>query len=130
MTDPAALRPTDAEIAILGVLWSRGACTVRQVHEALSDRGTGYTTVLKLMQIMAGKGLVTRDESRRTHIYEAALPRDQVQSSLAQDLVQRAFAGSTSQLVLRALQDKAPSAEELDEIRAMLDALQSKEDSP
>lgn len=121
-------RPTDAETAILGVLWTRGPSTVRQVHEALATRKTGYTTVLKLMQIMAGKGLATRDESKRTHVYTAAVDREHVQARLADDLVQRAFSGSTSQLVLRALQSGAASDAELDEIRTMLDDLQARDD--
>lgn len=118
-------RPTDAETAILSVLWLQGPCTVRRVHEALTERGTGYTTVLKLMQIMASKGLVVRDESKRTHVYTAALPQARVQARLAADLAARAFAGSTSQLVLRALQSGQTSADELQEIRAMLDRLEA-----
>src|SRR5689334_19153581 len=89
---PKLPRPTDAELAILRVLWDRGPSTVRAVHEALTDaRETGYTTSLKLMQIMAEKGLVTRDESSRTHIYSARLTQDQTQRQLIADLVDRAF---------------------------------------
>src|SRR5262245_12806184 len=86
-------RPTDAELAILRVLWSRGPSTVREVHEALQD-GSGYTTVLKLMQIMAEKGLVVRDESERAHVYSAKLTQERTQRQLVQDLVERAFGGS------------------------------------
>ena len=120
-------RPTDAEVAILGVLWAEGPQTVRDVHEALASRKTGYTTVLKLMQIMADKGLVTRDVSRRTHVYSAAVSQAHVQARLARDLVERAFSGSTSQLVLRALEQGQPTADELEEIRRMLDSLEGKE---
>jgi len=88
-------RPTDSELAILTILWERGPSTVRQVHEALADeRDTGYTTTLKLMQIMADKGLVTRNESARTHVYSAMASEEQTQRQLLKDLVDRAFGGS------------------------------------
>lgn len=110
-------------MAILGVLWERGASTVRQVHGVLEpERGTGYTTVLKLLQIMFSKGLVRRDDSARSHVYEAAVDRDEVQRRLVRDLEQRAFGGSTAALVMRALSSEDTSAEELDAIRAWLDA--------
>src|ERR1044071_9705155 len=93
-------RPTDAELTILRVLWDRGPATVRQVHESLAgDRETGYTTTLKLMQIMADKGLVTRDESSRTHVYAARVPRDRTQKQLVSHLIDRAFGGSSAALV-------------------------------
>ena len=114
-------RPTDAELAILRVLWERGPATVRQVHEALADRETGYTTTLKLMQIMADKGLVTRDESARTHVYAARVSQQHTQRQLVNDLVDRAFGGSAAELVLRALSDARTSAEELREIRKLID---------
>ena len=115
-------RPTDAELEILRVLWERGPATVRQVHEALSaDRETGYTTTLKLMQIMAEKGLVTRDESSRTHVYSARASQESTQRQLVNDLVQRAFGGSAAELVLRALSSHKTSAEELGEIRKLID---------
>ena len=114
-------RPTDAELAILRVLWERGPATVRQVHEALADRETGYTTTLKLMQIMADKGLVTRDESARTHVYAARVSQEQTQRQLVNDLVDRAFGGSATELVLRALSDARTSAEDLREIRKLID---------
>src|SRR5687767_13468898 len=98
-------KPTDAELAILRVLWARGASTVRQVAETL-DRAVGYTTVLKLLQIMTEKGLVVRDESARTHVYEAAFSEDQTQRQLVNDLVERAFDGSAAKLVLQALASK------------------------
>ena len=115
-------RPTDAELEILRVLWERGATTVRQVHEALArTRDTGYTTTLKLMQIMADKGLVTRDESARTHIYEARVSQEHTQRQLLNDLVDRAFGGSAAELVLRALSSHRSSAAELQEIRKLID---------
>lgn len=122
--------PTDAELAILTVLWRRGPSTVREVHEALHpSQGTGYTTVLKLMQLMAQKGLLLRDESQRSHVYRAASAEAQTQRRLLGDLMDRAFAGSTSQLVLRALSVKRASAEELEQIRSLLDQL-SEEKKP
>jgi predicted transcriptional regulator len=114
-------RPTDAELAILRVLWDRGPATVRQVHEALAEaRETGYTTTLKLMQIMAEKGLVTRDESNRTHVYESRLRRDETQRQLVTDLVDRAFGGSAAQLVLQALTAHSTSPAELQEIQQLI----------
>jgi BlaI family transcriptional regulator, penicillinase repressor len=113
--------PTDAELAILRVLWSRGPCTVRDVHDSLSAQGTGYTTVLKLMQIMAAKGLVTRDESRRSHVYSAVPSEEKTQRRLIGELADKAFSGSAAQLVLRALSMKPASREDLAAIRAMLD---------
>jgi len=115
-------RPTDAELAILRVLWERGPATVRQVHDALAgDRATGYTTTLKLMQIMAEKGLVTRDESARTHVYDARVSRDRTQRQLVNDLIDRAFGGSAAALVLQALSAQPASDEELGEIRRLID---------
>ncbi|MGH9204382.1 MAG: BlaI/MecI/CopY family transcriptional regulator [Vicinamibacterales bacterium] len=114
--------PTDAELEILRVLWERGPSTVRQVHEALSGtRETGYTTTLKLMQIMADKGLVIRDESSRTHIYEARASQEHTQRQLLNDLVERAFGGSAAELVLRALSSHKTSDDELREIRRLID---------
>jgi len=115
-------RPTDAELAILRVLWDRGPATVRQVHEALARaRETGYTTTLKLMQIMAEKGLVTRDEAARTHVYAARLTRDETQQQLVSDLLDRAFGGSATALVLQALKAGEASAADLNEIQALID---------
>jgi BlaI family transcriptional regulator, penicillinase repressor len=120
-------RPTDAELAILRVLWDRGASTVRQVHEALADtRDTGYTTTLKLMQIMADKGLVTRNETARTHVYSANAGQEQTQRQLVQDLVDRAFGGSAAQLVLRALGADAATDAELKQIRKLIDDYREK----
>lgn len=100
---------------------------MRQVHEALPQRGTGYTTVLKLMQIMAHKGLVLRDESRRSHVYRPTVERTAMQRRWVDDLLDRAFGGSTSALVLRALSSRRASSDELAEIRAMLDELEPTE---
>ena len=115
-------RPTDAELAILRVLWERGPSTVRQVHEALSGRReTGYTTTLKLMQIMAEKRLVDRDESSRTHVYTASMSAAHTQGQLLNDLVDRAFGGSAAALVLRALSTRSATDDELREIRRLID---------
>lgn len=119
-------RPTDAELALLSVLWERGPSTVRQVHDRLDDR-VGYTTVLKILQIMTEKGLVTRDESARAHVYTAAHAREETQGRLVDDLVSRAFAGSASKLVMNALSNRRASREELNEIRRLLDALEEEE---
>ena len=118
-------RPTDAELEILKVLWRRGPSTVREVFETLGEaRGTGYTTVLKLMQIMAAKRLVKRDEGERAHRYEAALAEDETQRRLVGELVQKAFDGSAKKLVLQALSSRRATADELAEIRRMLDELE------
>lgn len=115
-------KPTAAETELLAVLWDLGPSTVRAVHDVLETRrATGYTTVLKLLQIMAGKGLVLRDESDRTHVYRPAHPREAMQGELVGDLIDRAFDGSATELVMRALATKRPSKDELDRIRAMLD---------
>jgi len=115
-------RPTDAELEILTVLWSRGPTTVREVHDTISARKpTQYTTVLKMMQIMAEKGLVRRDEKQRAHIYEAARPREWTQQQLAGDLLQRGFNGSARSLMMGALSSRKASKEELSELRKLLD---------
>lgn len=119
-------RPTDAELAILRVLWARGPSTVRQVHEALASRDTGYTTTLKLMQIMADKGLVTRNETSRTHVYAAKAGEEQTQQQLVKDLVDRAFGGSAAALVLRALSSDDATDDELTEIRKLIDDYREK----
>jgi BlaI family transcriptional regulator, penicillinase repressor len=115
-------RPTDAELELLTILWSRGPSTVRDVHEAVVKRKpTQYTTVLKTLQIMAEKGLVRRDEKQRAHIYQAARPREWTQRQLAGDLLQRAFAGSAHTLMMGALSARKASKEELAELRKLLD---------
>jgi BlaI family transcriptional regulator, penicillinase repressor len=114
-------KPTEAELAILGVLWQRGPSTVREVYQTLNEvKKTGYTTVLKFMQIMHEKGLVTRDEKPYAHVYEARLPQEQAQRTLVADLLDRAFEGSMSSLVLQALSSRKATAEELSEIRKIL----------
>jgi predicted transcriptional regulator len=120
-------RPTDAELAILRILWERGPSTVRQVHEILArDRQAAYTTALKLLQIMTEKGLVERDERDRTHIYRARLGEEQTQRQLVRDLVDRAFGGSAMKLVVQALASKRASAEELRDIRKAIDEARSR----
>lgn len=119
---PITRKPTDAELEILTVLWSRGPATVRDIHEVVAKRkSTQYTTVLKLLQIMAEKGLVRRDEKQRAHVYEAACSREWTQKQLAGDLLQRAFNGSAARLLQGALSARKASKAELDEIRKLLD---------
>ena len=113
-------KPTDAELGILRVLWARGPSTVRQVAEAM-DREAGYTTLLKLLQIMTEKRLVRRDESTRTHVYEAAYTEDQTQKQLITDLLDRVFDGSAAKLVLQALSSSKTSPEELAEIKKLIE---------
>lgn len=123
-------RPTDAELEILAVLWERGKSTVREVHEALSRvkvGPVGYTTVLKFMQIMVGKGLLSRDESRRPQVYAPAQSEARTQRQLAGDLIDRAFRGSAHTLVLQALSARRASPEELRAIRELLDEYGGKE---
>jgi len=118
-------RPTAAELAILQVLWEHGPSTVRRVHESLAgkvgERATGYTTTLKLMQIMAEKGLVSRDESARSHVYAARLPQQLTQRQLVGDLITKAFGGSSAKLVMQALSTHPASKEELAEIRRLIE---------
>ena len=121
-------RPTDAELAILRVLWERGPSTVRAVHDALAEtQDTGYTTVLKLMQIMTEKGLVVRDETQRAHVYESRSSEQKTQRQLLADLADRAFGGSPAKLVMQALSGRRASAEELNQIRLLLDRLEQGE---
>lgn len=118
MKDPR--KPTDAELAILRVLWARGPSTVREVAEVMRREGA-YTTVLKLLQIMTEKGLVRRDDSSRTHVYQAAFSEDQTQQQLVADLLDKVFDGSAARLVLQALAARRASPAELAEIRKLLD---------
>ena len=128
MSKSTTPRPTDAELAILRILWERGASTVRQVHEMLSrERPAAYTTALKMLQIMTEKGLVRRDESDRTHVYQARLSEEQTQRQLVRDLLERAFGGSASKLVMQALAARKTSAEELSEIRKLIDGRNGRE---
>jgi predicted transcriptional regulator len=115
-------KPTDSELAILRVLWKRGASTVREVNEDLVE-SSGYTTTLKLMQIMADKGLVVRNEAQRAHVYSAVATQEKTQRQLIGDLALRAFGGSPVQLAMQALSSKRTSAAELNELRQLLDSL-------
>ena len=120
-------RPTEGELAILRVLWRRGPSTVREVHTELSPtQETGYTTVLKLMQIMAEKGLVSRDESQKTHVYAAALEEAAAQSQFLGHLLDRVFHGSAKDLVMQALSARKTSKAELAEIRKLIDQMERK----
>jgi BlaI family penicillinase repressor len=115
-------RPTDAELEILRIIWTRGPSTVREVFDEMAKgRNAGYTTVLKFMQIMVEKGLIGRTEAHRVHIYEATAPREQTQRQLVRDLADRAFGGSPSSLMMQALAAKPASMEELAQIRSLLD---------
>ncbi|HRI66987.1 MAG TPA: BlaI/MecI/CopY family transcriptional regulator [Polyangium sp.] len=118
--------PTDAELHILAVLWKNGPATVREVHESLAAvQDTGYTTVLKLMQIMAQKGFVERDETNRSHVYRAVITEEQAQRGLLGQLMDKAFSGSAAQLVMRALAMQPASSDEIGEIRSMLERIEA-----
>jgi predicted transcriptional regulator len=122
-------KPTQSELEILHVLWNRGPSTVREVHETLSEtKDTGYTGVLKLLQIMTAKGSVRRDESQRAHVYEAFRPAEQTKRQLASDMLQKVFEGSASQLMMHALAGQKTSREEIEEIRRILDAYKGDKD--
>lgn len=131
MTRKQAPKPTDAELEILRVLWRRGPATVRDVHAEFAahakrggQREVGYTTVLKLLQIMAEKNLVTRDESQRSHVYAASAAQAVTEGQLIRDLVEKAFGGSAAALALRALSEKPASAEEIAAIKRLLDEME------
>ena len=125
MTRHPTPRPTEAELEILGVLWKHGPSTVRTVHESLAaSRSVGYTTALKLLQIMAEKGLVRRDETERAHVYAASAPAERTQRRLVADLLDRAFAGSAARLVQQALSSRRASPAEIARIRELLDDLE------
>ncbi|MGM0586878.1 MAG: BlaI/MecI/CopY family transcriptional regulator [Bacteroidota bacterium] len=115
-------KPTDSELEILKILWQNGPSTVREVHDEIKkQKSSGYTTILKLMQIMHEKELVERDESSRAHIYSANIQESDTEQSLVSDLMDRVFGGSAQKLVMRALESKSASKEELSEIRSLLD---------
>jgi BlaI family transcriptional regulator, penicillinase repressor len=125
MAKEKARQPTDAELEILTVLWERGPSTVRDVQEVIGrSKPTGYTTVLKLLQIMTEKGLVRRNEEQRAHVYEPCLAKEQTQRQLLGDLLERAFDGSAANLVMQALSTKKASPDELAHIREILDELE------
>lgn len=114
--------PTEVELAILDVLWQRGPSTVRQIHDVLKhERGTGYSTTLKMVQVMTDKGLLHKDDSQRPQVYTPAQQQEQTQLQLVDDLIQKGFGGSAMKLVLRAASAKRISADELAEVRRLLD---------
>ncbi len=122
MAQETPQKPTASELEILRVLWLRGPSTVREVHEALKEqKALGYTTVLKLLQIMTAKGLVRRNEDQRAHVYEACLPATETKRQLVGDVLQRVFQGSASDLMIHALEGRRTSKKELEELRRLLD---------
>ena len=122
MKDATPQKPTAAELEILQVLWDRGPSTVRDVHEALQEeKALGYTTVLKLMQIMTAKGLVRRNEDQRAHVYEAQQPAEKTKRQLAADMLERVFDGSARELMLHALATQRSTRQEIEELRNLLD---------
>ncbi len=127
MATTKQLKPTESELEILQILWTRGIATVREVHEELiKHRDIGYTTTLKLMQIMHEKGLVKRDESMRTHVYQPCVNKEKTQKHLLSKMIDSLFGGSSTQLVLQALGEQKASEEELIQIQALLDNLKKK----
>jgi len=120
------IKPTEGEMEILQVLWEKGNCTVREVHEALDKKDSGYTTTLKLMQIMHEKGLVDRDTSSKTHIYKALANKETTQQHLVKKMIDNVFNGSAARLVMQALGNESASKEEIDLIKEYLDKLENK----
>lgn len=128
MTGKSLPRPTEAELQLLRVLWEKGPSTVRQIHEALcGEKGTGYTTTLKILQKMLDKGLLRRNEAQRSHVYEAVGKADETQRQLVRDLLRRAFGGAAGKLVVQALSEENVSPQELAEIRRVLDELETRQ---
>lgn len=126
MAAPKMIKPTDSELEILQILWTRGLATVREVHEDLARiKDVGYTTTLKLMQIMNEKGIVKRDDSMRTHVYQAAVNKEKTQKHILSKMIDSLFGGSPTQLVIQALGDESHKAskEEIEKIQALLDSL-------
>jgi BlaI family penicillinase repressor len=122
MSQETPQKPTASELEILRVLWTRGPSTVREVYEALSaQKSLGYTTVLKLLQIMTAKGTVRRNEEQRAHVYEACQPAEETKRQLVGDVLHRVFEGSASELMIHALEGRRTSKKELDELRRLLD---------
>jgi BlaI family penicillinase repressor len=124
MAESNQIKPTESEVEILRVLWDKGTATVREVHEVLSlHKDSGYTTTLKLMQIMFEKGLVTRDDSSKTHIYKPNVSKENTQQQFVGKMINSLFSGSSTQLVMQALGNNKTSKEELDEIQKLLNQL-------
>lgn len=117
------IKPTEGEMEILQVLWQNDRATVREVHEALNKKDSGYTTTLKLMQIMHEKGLVERDTNQKTHIYKALVNQDKTEKHLVSKMINNVFNGSAARLVMQALGNHKASADEIDEIKKYLDSL-------
>ncbi|MBO9674094.1 MAG: BlaI/MecI/CopY family transcriptional regulator [Sphingobacteriaceae bacterium] len=117
------IKPTEGEMEILQVLWQKGNATVREVHEALNKKDSGYTTTLKLMQILHEKGIVERDTSQKTHIYKALVSQDKTEKQLVTKMIDNVFNGSAARLVMQALGNHSASADEIDEIKKYLDSL-------
>ncbi|MFN2458952.1 MAG: BlaI/MecI/CopY family transcriptional regulator, partial [Chitinophagaceae bacterium] len=127
MSSTKYIKPTESELEILQILWQRGLATVREVHEELSkSKNAGYTTTLKLMQIMHEKGLVRRDESMRTHVYQPAVNKEKTQRHLLEKMIDSLFGGSSTQLVLQALGENKTTPEELEQIQILLNNLKKK----
>jgi BlaI family penicillinase repressor len=119
------IKPTESELEILQIIWEKGQCTVRDVHEVLEKtKDAGYTTTLKLMQIMHDKGLVERDTTAKTHLYKALITREQAQNTALDKIISTVFKGSASQLIMQALSSKKSSKEELDMIKEYLTKLE------
>ena len=126
IVDTPMFKPTEAELEILSLLWEMKEASVRQVHERLAEtKDTGYTTTLKIRQIMHAKGLVSRDEESRTHLYRPLIKQSETQQSLVKNLLATAFGGSSKSLVMQALGQENPSKKEIEEIRAFLDQLEN-----
>lgn len=117
------IKPTEGEMEILQVLWQKGNATVREVHEALNKKDSGYTTTLKLMQILHEKGMVERDTNQKTHIYKALVSQDKTEKQLVNKMIDNVFNGSAARLVMQALGNHTASADEIDEIKKYLDSL-------
>jgi len=118
------IKPTEGELEILKVLWQKGLCTVREVHEALDKKDSGYTTTLKLMQIMHEKGMVERDTNQKTHIYKAIVNQDKTEKQLVNKMIDNVFNGSAARLVMQALGNHTASADEIEEIKKYLEKLE------
>ena len=127
MKQDSKTNPTPSELAILQILWSRGPSTVREIHEVLArEKDVGYTSALKFLQIMTAKGLVTRTEDQRAHVYSAQQPAEKTKQQFAADVLKRVFHGSASQLMQHALSGRRGSRKEIEELRRLLDEYERK----